>query len=31
METKICNKCGIEQPIEEFVKKNMSKDGRICS
>ena len=31
METKICNKCGIEQPIEEFVKNPMSKGGRICS
>ena len=31
METKICSKCGIEQPIEEFVKNPMSKGGRICS
>lgn len=31
METKVCNKCGIEQPIEEFVKNPMSKGGRICS
>ena len=29
MKTKVCNKCGIEQPIEEFVKNPMSKGGRI--
>lgn len=27
METKVCSKCGIEKPIEDFVKNAKMKDG----
>jgi len=32
MKTKICNVCGLEKPLEEFVKQKRNKDGRdnIC-
>lgn len=30
METKICTKCKIEKPIEEFNRNKTSKDGRHC-
>ena len=28
MNTKICNKCGIEKPLSEFYNRTASKDGK---